>query len=521
MHYLNLLQLGIWYLLIGVFPTKITDSSSETKSSPTKGWVGMNLSSISYYSSEIVFVDVFKQSQEWKSQAEGKPYGEGGPMELTPTGWVKQLTGRSQFAESLIFHDLEGHYPSGIYVCLYEGKGVIEFSQSAEILRKTPGRITVKVDAKRGSISLRIRKTDPSNPIRNIRLILPGFERSYKTRLYHPDFLKRLQGVKVLRFMDWGMTNNSKVVEWKDRITPAYQTQGSERGVALEYQIMLANELDAIPWFCVPHKASDEYIREFAKLIKAKLKPSLKFYLEYSNETWNGMFEQATYCREQGKELKLSDNDYEAQLRYSSHRSVEIFQLMEKELGGRERMIRVIASQSANSWAGGQEVEWKEAYKSIDAVAIAPYFGNALGDPKTADEVAKLTVEEIIAKCEEKIVENKTKIEEYINLTKKYNLDLIAYEGGQHLTGYAGAENNDLLTKKFLSANRHPKMKELYLQDLHQWQKLGGGLFCVFATMGRYSKWGSWGLLEFYDDSERKSPKYQAIRAYILENQKK
>ena len=37
--------------------------------------VGINLGGVSYYSTEIVFVDLFKHSQPWKSQGPGKPYG--------------------------------------------------------------------------------------------------------------------------------------------------------------------------------------------------------------------------------------------------------------------------------------------------------------------------------------------------------------------------------------------------------------------------------------------------------------
>jgi hypothetical protein len=92
---------------------------------------------------------------------------------------------------------------------------------------------------------------------------------------------------------------------------------------------------------------------------------------------------------------------------------------------------------------------------------------------------------------------------------------LLAYEGGQHLVGIEGAENNEKLMKLFQAANRDPRMKSLYLQDLQAWQDSGGGLFCVFSTMGRYSKWGSWGMLEYSDQDEKSAPKLQAIREFM------
>ena len=46
----------------------------------------------------------------------------------------------------------------------------------------------------------------------------------------------------------------------------------------------------------VLHAASlalPEYLTEFAKMVKTKLDPDLKVYVEYSNEVWNWGFQQA------------------------------------------------------------------------------------------------------------------------------------------------------------------------------------------------------------------------------------
>jgi len=94
---------------------------------------------------------------------------------------------------------------------------------------------------------------------------------------------------------------------------------------------------------------------------------------------------------------------------------------------------------------------------------------------------------------------------------------LVAYEGGQHLAGHGGAENNEKLTQLFHAANHHPGMRDLYLEDLRNWQDAGGDLFCVLSSMGRYSKWGSWGLLEYAGQDPKTAPKYQAVREVLGE----
>src|SRR5262245_18033506 len=99
----------------------------------------------------------------------------------------------------------------------------------------------------------------------------------------------------------------------------------------------------------MPHLADDEFVREFAKLVKKTLDGKRKVYLEYSNEVWNAGFKQAHHAAEQGKKEGLSNNAYQAQLFWYSKRSVEIFKIWEDELG-KDRLVRVLAAQAANSW---------------------------------------------------------------------------------------------------------------------------------------------------------------------------
>jgi hypothetical protein len=492
--------------LTGSVPAAPNDNSS----------LGINLGGVTYWSSEIVFVDPFKHSQTFKSQAPGKGYAQGGPLDLTEDGYVRSLAGGGQFADSIVLSRPALGYPEGIYTCLYDGKGKIAFAYGDE----QPGRTRIRVKASRNLLTLRLIETDPSDPVRNIRVILPGFEETYEQQPFHPDFLKRWERFSTLRFMDFQRTNNSKQTDWTDRATPALQTQGDDAGVALEYMIRLSNTLGADPWFCMPHLASDDYVRCFAQMVKARLDPGRKIYIEYSNECWNGIFAQARYCRDKGKELGLSDNDYQAQLRYYSKRSVEIFRLWEEIFGGADRLVRVLAAQSANPWTSEQVMDFEDAHKHADALGIAPYFGNALGDPKRQDEVAQMTVDEVLDRCAEFIAEGNRTISRQAQLANQRGLRLVAYEGGQHLVGYGGAENNEKLTELFHTANRHPRMKQLYLDYLAGWKQSGGTLMAIFSSMGTYSKWGSWGLLEYHGQPPAEAPKYQAVLQFLDANPK-
>lgn len=58
-------------------------------------------------------------------------------------------------------------------------------------------------------------------------------------------------------------------------------------------------------WVCVPHLADENYIRSMAQLFRANLDPDLKIYVEYSNETWNWIFQQTHYLNDNGDQNVL------------------------------------------------------------------------------------------------------------------------------------------------------------------------------------------------------------------------
>lgn len=499
-----------WFLFLIVSLLAVDDVLAQKASG--RAPLGLNLAGVRDWSSELVFVDAFQAARAWISQAKGQPWGKGGPLDVDERGHLRSLA-PGQYAETIVCTGFEKLFPAGIFTCLYDGDGDLDFTGDAKVSERQPGKLKVSIQPRQGTVFARITRTNPKDPLRRLRLIMPGHETTYEKQPFLPEFLERWQGFTAFRFMDWADTNNSKLVEWRDRPTPEDHSQAG-KGVAIEYQIAFANTMNAAPWFCLPHRASDDFVRQHAQLVKARLKPNLKIYLEYSNECWNGQFEQARYCAAEGKKLQLSANAYEAQIRYYSQRSVEVFKIWVEVLG-QERLVRVIAMQAANPWTGTTALDWHDAYKQTDAIAIAPYFGHRWGNPKTATKTVQMSTDDLIRELAQDVLQSKKHMEAYAAIAKKRNLQLLSYEAGQHLAGFGGAENNDQLTKLFHAANRHPGMKQLYTDYLRHWNAVGGGLSCIFSSMGRFSKWGSWGLLEHAGQKLEETPKWQAVRGYL------
>ena len=385
-------------------------------------------------------------------------------------------------------------------------------------MSQTPGRMVVNVPGAQTGIFLMVTATNPANPIRNIRFIMPGFESTYLTQPFHPLFLSRLQGYKALRFMEWGLINGSTLQNWADRPQPADYSY-VWRGVPVDVMIQLANATGLTPWFNVPAQASDDYVTQLATLVQSKLKPGLKYYVEYSNETWNGAFSQNGYMKAQGLQLGLSADPTLAVAYYTAYRSVQIFRLFRNVVGTSAPMVRVIASQAANSWLSDQTLGFQNAFASADALAIAPYFNcsdtggfGMLGDPATAALVDAMSVDQVID-VELAHINGCTMAAMTSNSTvaKKYGLLMVGYEGGQSLVGFNGAENDAIMTGLFKAANRSPRMNALYTQYLNNWVAAGGDLLIHFNDVSAETKYGSWGALEYQDQDPGTSPKYQAL----------
>jgi len=474
--------------------------------------LGMNLNGPADWNTELPFVDVFRLSRRWISQRKGEDWGRGPALDLDQHGWVKRLE-PDCWAETPLCTISEGHYPGGRYTIFYDGEGELDVWNAARIVSRSPGKIVIDVAPSRGGFHLKLLATNPANYVRNIRVIMPGFEETYRTEPFHPVFLRRWQGIACLRFMDWMDTNGSKVSNWSQRPTPADATY-TEKGVALEVMIELCNRLDADAWFCMPHLADDDYVRNFARLVREQLDPELTVYVEYSNEIWNGIFAQSRWAGEQGVRLGLAAKPWEAAWRFTAHRSVQIFAIWEDVFGGRQRLIRVLPTQAANPYVSQQVVEFQDAFKHADALAVAPYVSCNVpleGDGPTASQVERWTVEELLDHVEKKSLPQSidwTRRQKQV--ADKYGLKLVAYEGGQHLVGVGGGENNEKMTALFQAANAHPRMGRIYDQYYQAWTEAGGDLFCYFSSVGRWSKWGSWGIMQHFDDDPLRSPKFTA-----------
>lgn len=500
--------------LLKIFPAAfvaraLVPAPSFAQSATTKtGYLGINLAPTAYYSTEMPFTNLASLASRWRLQDNG-PFSWDLPLPPMTADDYPSLVPEGAFLETFLLFTRFRKSLSADLAVSYDGEGELEYAGGAKLVSRSKGTDHIQVLANDEPITARLMSTNAKNPLRNLSLREVG--KGSSTQTFRPAFLNRYASMSALRFMDWMATNDS-VIETFEQWPPKNRFTQSEKAVALEYMIELANELKIAPWFTLPHKANDDFVLRFAEKVRQGLDPGLPVYVEYSNEVWNGQFGQAQYAQDQGLRLGLSSNPYEAQLRYYSQRTSEILGIWERVFGSdKARVLGVYASHSVNEWAGETVLSWGDASEYADVHATAPYFGGQFGAPETADKVAGWSLDRLFDELEKEIEgDNKTMMVGQAALAKKFGVGMVAYEGGQHLVGHSGAENNDLLTMLLVKANWDPRMGELYRRYLDNWRSAGGGTFLLFNSMGGYSKWGSWGLLE--NEDRPSSSKWDAVQ---------
>ncbi len=513
--------------------------------------LGMNTNEALEVDASIPFVDLFRYALPFD---EARPWFTKGNVLFDKNGWPRDLNG-GQAGTRFLSHIPVKALPTGNYTVLYDGEGKIRYGASAKLIKHSKGKDIIRlVPMKQQKVemypsytaTLFIEKSSPDNHIRNIRILMPGgickndpfkrvdseknckqgsylsFEDHHKQILFNPDFLEFMKSFKVIRFMNMAGITRNNITSWKDRPSMEKATWGGKegvRGVPLEAMIQLANTLNIDPWFNIPHKADNDYIYNFAQMVKQRLKPNLRIYIEYSNETWNNVFvPQAEHMKQTGYKLKLDKNRNIAGSKYYSLRSVQIFKIWEKVFGNTNRLVRVMGSQTTDTHLTETILGFQNAYKYVDAIAIAPYFHfpqSKMTSIKSVDDVFKA----LNAPDNRYSIKNTLEfVRKQQQIAKGFGVDLVAYEGGQHLVHHKTHSMSEGATPFLYRANKDPRMGQAYYQLLSGWKKVGGQLFIPFSAP-RPSTWhGSWGVKEYITEPTLKAPKYRALLGFSYGN---
>ncbi len=512
--------------------------------------IGINYAEVTDQSTELVFVDIMKMARPWASaDLGGRGAWDTGLAHMIPVdeaGYPVEIPypidDRPQVVRTVFYTgSARFHHPIGRYTVLYEGDGRLSFGGVARVLEHTRdengGRYVIDV-RNGGSIVMAIEQSSRGNNIRNIRFIMPGYENIYDEQIFYPPFLDRYRGVGVVRFTDFGATNNNPIVQWEGRSLPTYYTQAAGRGVSPEYMVMIANRMDADPWVSIPHNADDEYVRSLARLIRDQLPPPRKAYVEYSHELWNGGLAQADFVRQAGCADPATFvphkngidwgifgcDDTRSAYRYQAKRSARTFQIFSDSFGDESgRVVNVVSAPLASTWASNEIFAAFEdplinpSDTHAHVLAVAPSFGSTVMNeylqvrtsPAFSDDVLFAVMEhEINGSLRSKVMAQNL-------VARAYGATLAAYSGGESVMVPRGHEHDDPVILKSIQLNKDPRIKQVYEKYFDMWFNISDGPLVLFNSVYAKAVPVFSGHLEYQDQPEAQAPKYQAVKERI------
>ena len=264
--------------------------------------------------------------------------------------------------------------------------------------------MVVNVASGQNGVYLMETATNPANYLRNIRFIMPGFESTYRAQPFNPAVPSAARHVP--RAPLHGMDADQRV--HREKLVRPRHHRRLHLDLArhpLEVPVQFANATGITPWFNIPAQAADSYVQQFAALVNQQLSPTLNFYLEYSNENWNGTFSQTAWVQAQGLAADYSTDPTLAGFYFNAVRSAKIFALFDAALSAPARMIRVMAAPgrqlvALRPDAGLSEFLHQRRRPRHRSVLQLRRHRNGrlgiLGDPSTAAQVDAMSVDQVI-----------------------------------------------------------------------------------------------------------------------------
>jgi hypothetical protein len=516
--------------------------------------IGMNLAGIADWETGFPFRNLMWGARLWltRNQADGGPWSTDllDSIPLDPNGYPLQvpLQVAGHAEPQILFTIVPNTRQPGRYVLLHDGEGEIAGLMNTRVVEARPGRVVLDMKHQTDGLEgIVLKRSLKGNHLRAIRIVpLADEQTDLDKNPFLPEFREFCQPFHCLRFMDWMCTNASLEETWATRKNRSFYTmvgasgdadryfsKGPSKGeyllsggVAIEVCIQLCNALGIDAWFCVPHRADDDYIRQFATLVREQLDPKLNVYVEFSNEIWNWGFMQAQwmlknrYAGEQLEKRGIKAWEDAEKTKGSSHPERigalfrRCFGVWEDVFSGanRKRLVRVCAVQHA--WLDTAERTLKYAMENggTDTLSPAGYIGP--GDREYGaweQRGAALTAKEVIADLNRSFdCDSSVWTKAQAGFAKKYGVRYIVYEGGQHLQPKGQAELPYM--PALAAAQQDPGMYDLYMRNLKLHQEIGCSLFCAFSSVGRQgSRYGSWGHMARYDQPLSEAPKMRAI----------
>lgn len=291
--------------------------------------LGLNLTLVSYYQSDLKYRDLMRAAQWYDS-----PYNY----------WIPAK---------------EGYCRTGNYILTAGGKGTLQVTDDSGAVKNCvfdndDAQYTLLCNDSFKRWLIRRTVNDGTTPIHDVQLYpsdMPG------TSIFHPQYIADLTGFHTLRSLHFYNIEQSSEVEWSD--------SKPERWADF---VEICNRTGSHPWINIPHQATADYCAHLGTVFQ-NLSGSLKPRIEYSNEIWNYLYPFGAQTNWVAAKAAIDGITYRQEYAKLANAAYTAFEAS----FGREA-VWVYAGQSGNAATITTSLDYADAqgYR-YDAIASAPY----------------------------------------------------------------------------------------------------------------------------------------------------
>ena len=325
-----------------------------------------------------------------------------------------------------------------------------------------------------------------------------------RDQIFDPAFVRSLAPFRVVRFMEWMNVNGQRPFSAANDAGPT-MPRNYQNSATVSDMMALVRIANVDPWFALPYDSSDDYIRSFAQMVHDRLPPGRTVYVEIGNETWHGGFFSGKQAMTDGLAAGLSRDAYEGQLLQYALRAKRMAGIWGRVFADRPSNLVRVYSGNLHYLRSLEIIAQNDVAPSIDAIAIAPYFGEKIfpKDPK----LQRPTIDEAFAQLDKEVDVTLDQIGKAKAVANKLGKRLIAYEGGAHfLIPYDVPMLNRI--------NHDPRMEAAYTKLLTGWARNTGDVFAIYSLVGGSGQFGGFGLRDYDGAPLAQSPKARAVEAF-------
>lgn len=505
--------------------------------------IGMNLTGVSYWSTEFPFIDRIKMAGNWSV------IGGTEPIALDEHGFPRGVPAGASSIYVMVPIDPPSAGTSKNYVLTYEGTATFSLPY-ATILSSEPGRIVFRTDNPTYMQAISVSRMDPAAPLTALHLVRADQEALFNQgEIFNPTLIEKIDHYGTLRYLDWNATNGSSVRELTDMPSMEdFSWYYHDGGVPLEVMVQLANRAGTDMWFNIPVQATDNYVRQVTQYIRDNLRPDLKLNLEYSNEVWNWLFDQSRYAARQGSILFGRDANGDGVINpddpaeangsgnplFYGYRSAQIAHIAQGVFADTpDRLKAILATHTVYQgyenliFDGVSRANLGSVSDLFDGWAITAYFGGHLAGDNPADRETLLrwarsgsagldaAFEALVhgtgIQSRDSLDYLRTVINYQGQVAENQGLALMAYEGGFGFwaTNFAPEDQADMMAL-IARMKDDPRMGDAYLRMVGDFAAAGGDNLMAFINAAHDGVHATYGTLDsIYDDSAA----YQALKS--------